>query len=97
MASNVSESADRGVVNEPSLDTGRAEPADPGQSATYWVEALVYTSMCLEATAVLRHMHRAAVPALLQGLKHGNNRVREEAALVLRQIDAEAAPAVGVN
>jgi hypothetical protein len=57
------------------------------------VGSLIYDPMRQEATEALCRSGQKVVPALVKAVKHSNNRIREEAAQVLKRID----PAAGVK
>ena len=63
-------------------------PSSAGRPATYWIESLIYSQTRQQATDALLSLGNAAIPALQEEQKSPNNRVREESALVLKQIVA---------
>jgi HEAT repeat protein len=69
------------------MATNGEEPTCQGRPAGYWIAALVYDAMRQQATEVLCAAGTAAIPALVKALRDPNNRVREEAARVLKRID----------
>jgi HEAT repeat protein len=63
-----------------------ADAARIGEEARFWVRSLVYTQSRQEAVNALLRLGPAALPTLKEALTDQNNRVREEVAIVLKQL-----------
>jgi HEAT repeat protein len=73
------------------------DPTDERRSASYWIGSLIYDPMRQQAAENLCRIGKPAIPALVNALNDGNNRIREEAAAVLKEIDPEVAEKEGVK
>jgi HEAT repeat protein len=73
---------------------GRNDAVYQGKSAGTWVRALKSPETRSDAFRALEEMGPAAIPALIDGLKHEDAAVREGAAVALRKNGKEAVPAL---
>jgi hypothetical protein len=68
------------------LNEGGTNGAIVGEEARLWVRSLAFTQRRQQAVDALLRMGKAAIPALEEARSDSNNRVREEAAVVLERL-----------